>query len=436
MIFLTIGNSYCQLTGLSDSQFRRVRELLSYQEKIYGVSGHRSLTRHLMSKRGEFPSGLLSIVQAQLSGYPGYYDIIDLRMRPQPHHGLFTLSLSHQPYPEQIEAVEAAMRLGRASISMPTGSGKSVAMALLIQASQVRTLVVVPNLSLKEQLKASFTTWFGSQGMQNITIENVDSPALKTANDYNMLIIDEAHHVASRTYHTLNRKAWGSIYHRYFFSATHFRSQDHELLLMQSISGNVAYTLSYQTAVARGMIVPLEAYYVEVPTQAYDGPESWAAVYSALVVNNEARNQIIVNMIESLKGDGVPTLTLVKEIKHGEALSARTGIGFANGQDGSSRMRILEFILGETVSLVGTVGVVGEGQDTKPAEYVLMAGGGKAKTQFMQNCGRALRTSPGKESGKIIIFLDKSHRWLRQHFNAQRKILLDEYNVKVIRLDI
>ena len=338
-----------------------------------------------------------------------------------------------QPYPEQLEAVKVAAAKGQGAICMPTGFGKSICMALLIQELQVRTLVVVPNLTLKVQLTESFRKLFGS--LDNITVENIDSGKLLAAKDYDCLIIDEAHHAAATTYRRLNMKAWGGIFYRFFFTATPYRARDEEQILMESITGPVIYRVSYEQALSRGAIVPVEAYYIDLPvTQMKGNPNSWPAVYSELVVNNVVRNSIICNLISSLGSSS--TLTLVKEIRHGEILAEITGQPFANGAADNCRQLILEFILGENTSLIGTTGVIGEGLDLKPCEYVLLAAGGKSKTQMMQQIGRCLRLYPGKETGKVILFRDTSNKYLLNHFKAQVKSLRDEYGVAPLKLEV
>ncbi len=198
--------------------------------------------------------------------------------------------------------------------------------------------------------------------------------------------------------------------------------------------GQVIYIVPYQAAVDKGYIVPVEAYYFELPlTEMIGNPRSWPAVYSELVVNNERRNSIIAALINRVEA---PTLTLVKEIRHGEILSEMTGKPFANGQDGNTRIRLLEFNLGETKSLIGTTGVLGEGTDSKPAEWIILGAGGRSKNQFLQNCGRGVRTYSGKESCKVILFKDASNPWLLKHFKACVKHLKDEYGVKPLRLEI
>lgn len=338
-----------------------------------------------------------------------------------------------EPYKDQQDAVLAAVKHGRGTISMPTGTGKSVTMALLVNALQVRTLIIVPTLALKNQLRESFTAFFGS--LNNITIENIDSGKLNTASDYDCLIIDEAHHVAASTYRKLNKRAWGKIYYRFFFTATPFRSKSNEQMLLESVAGQVIYELTYHQSVDAGYIVPVEAYYVDVPPSVTHA-NTWAGVYSTLVVQNEARNKIIAQLLATLNTCETPTLCLVKEIKHGENLQALKGIHFANGLNQDTQLYIQAFNRQKINCLIGTTGILGEGVDTKPAEFIILAALGKSKNAFMQQVGRGLRRFKDKASCKVILFKDFSHKWTLAHFKAQVKILKDEYGVIPVKLDL
>jgi superfamily II DNA or RNA helicase len=288
----------------------------------------------------------------------------------------------------------------------------------------------VPNTTLKRQLTDSFLQYFGS--LNNITIENIDSPKLKNAKDYDCLIIDECHHSAAKTYRSLNKHSWNKIYYRFAFTATPFRSREEEQLLYESVAGQVIYQVSYHTAVKQGYICPVEAYYYEIPKTKIQS-NSWPQVYSTLVVNNSVRNRIISELLSSLNHNKVSTLCLVKEIKHGETLSEYCKLQFANGINEDSKDIIHFFNQGK---LTATNGVVGEGVDTKPAEFIVIAGLGKSKNQFLQQVGRGLRKYPGKESCKVIIFYDPSHKWTKEHYKAQCKYLLDEYNIIPVKLDL
>lgn len=434
MIKLILGNSYSQVTGVTLDQLKKLRAVCSYKPdpKAAYFSGSHNAVRHLMDKKGMFPSGLLSYVETILKGIPFYLE--DRRTRPQPQGKPLTLSLPHTPYELQTKAVEACMRVDRGTVSACTGFGKSVMIAMLIARLQLRCLVIVPNLGLKTQLKESLKEWFGdTKGM--ITVENIDSPKLSKLTDFDVLIIDEAHHSAAKTYRALNKKAWGKIYYRFNFTATPFRSRDEENILMETITSKVIYEITYKDALKVGAVVPVEAFYFELPkvtTDAY----TWKEVYSELIVKNLRRNTLIQELLLSLHRGGRPTLCLVKEIAHGETLTYGGAFVFANGQDEESGAMIQRFNDRKANVLIGTTGVLGEGVDSKPCEYVIIAGLGKSKPQFMQCVGRALRRYPGKETAKVIIFLDKTHKWTKSHFDTQRKILLEEYGAAVVRLEL
>jgi superfamily II DNA or RNA helicase len=432
-IRLTIGNSFCQISGLSKDQEKTVRMALSYVDMGSHFGGFGPQRKYLIDKKGMFASGLLPYVRKALPGV--FIAIEDSRWVPQPGN-LFKLRLgSLSPYKAQLEAVDAAVKKPRGCLSMVTGSGKSVTMALLVERLQLKTLIIVPNLGLKEQLRATFQELFGS--LKNVTIENIDSPNLKSCTDFECLIIDEAHHSAAKTYRNLNKTAWKGIYHRYFFTGTPFRSKDSEQLLYESIAGQVIYTLTYQDAVKAGMIVPIEAYYYDVPKKSTEAT-TWAGVYKALVVDNEPRNALIGSFLYRLQAQNISTLCLVKEIAHGELLqdaSRRgfTSIPFANGQDDGCAEFIRHFNDGGK-ALIATTGVAGEGTDTRPCEFVIVTGLGKSRPAFIQQIGRCLRRYPGKESGKVIIFRDLSHRWTKAHFKAQCDTLLEIYGVVPAKL--
>ena len=436
MVELEINNSLSQVRGLTSTPFTKLRKILSYntdRSAAFFAGGRYPSVRYVIDNKGNFNTGFLSIVTKFLAEQKIPYKPTDNRKLPTEHvdHGVDFKDLI--PHNFQLDAMEFIAKEHRGIVSAPTGSGKSVVIALIVARLRVRTLIVVPSLQIKEQLITVLKSFMSD--MSNITVENIDSGKLKTAKDYHCLIIDEAHHVAAKTYQRLNKSAWGNIYYRAFLTATPFRNQTEETLLFEGIAGKNLYRLSYNTAVQNKYIVPLEAYYIDVPKTSTDA-YTWAEVYSTLVISNTMRNTAVCVLILRLQALGKATLCLVKEIRHGELLSKETGIPFANGQDDTTRQYIDRFNKGEIPVLIGTEGIIGEGVDTKPCEYVVIAGLGKAKSAFMQKCGRGLRVYPGKESCKIFLFRDNSHKFLLRHYREQVKVLKEEYNVIPTRLEI
>lgn len=422
MITLTIDNSYSNISGLSPEQEKELRNALSYvvggKSAYYNRFGARR--KSLIDKHGNFPTGLIPRLP--------YLPIEEVRRTVAPKRAAHPCGAF--AYDWQRTALEITKAWDRGIITAPTGTGKSMLIQMICDHFGLKTLVVVPTLEIKKQLQEGALF-----GLDNVVVENIDSKALNSLTGFDVLIIDEAHHVAAKTYQRLNRTAWKGIYYRYFLTATPFRNDDEEQLLFESIAGQVIYQLTYKEAVSKKYIVPIEAYYIDLPKQETDA-FTYKQVYNELVVNHEHRNNVIAALLLRLNAVKASTLCLVREVFHGAILCQLTGIPFVSGKEEVSRDYIKPFNSGDIKALIGTTGILGEGVDTKPCEYVIIAGLGKAKSQFMQQVGRAVRKYPGKESAKIILIRDRSHKFTLRHYNAQVKILKEEYGVKPMKLEI
>lgn len=444
MIKLKLGNSFSRIEGLTAPQFKALREKLSYSldPKAQYFGGGYNTKRYLISARGDYPSGLQYLVddfiEEALSGDSKLIGVTDTRIRPigDPSPATYMIPGSYPtPRAAQLEAVKSALKHSRGIISAVTGSGKSLIIGLLIDALKLKTLVVVPNLELRRQLTESLRRWFGSNYNSLITVENIDALDPKRPSDAQVLIVDELHHVAAKSYRILNQKSWTGIYHRFGLTATPFRTSDNERLLFESFLSKVIYNIDYHSAVESNTIVPVIACYIELPKVPVKGT-TYAAVYNELVVNRPDRNKAIATLLGSLHSQGASTLCLVKEVAHGRILSDLSGVAFIHGQD-PERTSLIEWFNSKSLhTLIGTTGILGEGVDSRPCEFVVIAGLGKAKGQFMQQVGRGIRTYPGKESCKVILIKDPSHKWTLDHFKEQCRTLKETYGVVPIKLDI
>lgn len=429
MIQVILNNSFSRIIGLTPVQQKDLTKVLSYLiGDNFSQFGPRR--KSLLSKKCEFPTGLVSRVAKWFRQHKLPYNVVD--------HRRYIKNANKNKYigPALREAQEKAADHADASmigtLSLPTGSGKSLVIAKIIADSGLKTLVVVPNVEIREQLTQVLKSVLTKPDL--VTVLNIDSKALLTAKGFECLIIDEAHHVAAKTYQNLNKKAWAGISRRYFLTATPYRNNTEETLLFESIAGTCIYELTYVEAVNAGYIVPVDGYYLMSPPIENDY-YTWPEVYSNLVVNNQGRNELIAVTMLKLQKLG-PVLCLVKEVKHGKILSEMSGVPFVSGQDQDSRYLIKEFIEGRIKSLIGTYGVLAEGVDTKPAEWVIIAGLGKAKSAFQQQVGRAIRIHDEKDSAKIVLIKDVSHKFCRKHFSLQKKYLLALYGATMQELQI
>ncbi len=435
---IVYGNSYSKINGLTDIEMKSLRKELSYHVDFAAarfIPNPANRIKYCIDLKGNFATGLLPRVKRHLDKSGIKYAVDSTRIdltAPKQVFRAFKSENRATPYPDQTNALRALQMQRRGVCSMPTGTGKSQVITMLVEATKLKTLIVVPTLELKSQLTTSLSAALTS--MEGITVENIDSSALKKATDYDCLIIDECHRAAAQTYRNLNKTAWSGIRYRYSFSATPFRNDIEEQLLYEGIAGDVVFELSYSDSVKKGYIVPVEAYYYELPKSTTDG-YTYAQVYKDLVVNNGARNMLIAEMLTNLYTNNKHCLCLVREVEHGLILSEMTGIPFSNGADDDSRQWIETFKSGKLKCLIATEGLLGEGVDTKPCEYVIIAGLGKARSAFMQRVGRCVRKYGDKISGKVILFKDKSHRFVLSSFNTHVKILKTEYNTQIIKLE-
>lgn len=454
---IEIGNSVCRVLGVPPNVFAALREATSYRKKtgrrVKTKSGKmipEIRTMFLMDRRGVFPTGLLYVVEEFMAAKRVAYSVRDTRAEPELLQRRLECKRDFPPYPEQSAAAVAALQHGRGIVVGPTGVGKSAIAREIVAAFGVKSLIVVPSLELKKQLTESLRAAFGEDTVGPlkkdktpqffISVENVDSldPG-KPITGVDLLIIDEFHHSAAQTYRDLNRKAWSGIYFKIGLTATPFRANEDERLLLESVLSKVIYRITYEQAVSKGYIVPMEAYYVDLPEMELKGPATtYASVYKQLVVEREDRNLIIARMVENLREQGISTLVLTKQIDHGKRLQEMTGevVPFAEGKNEFNRELIQLFNQRKLHALIGTVGVIGEGVDTKPCEYVILAGGGKSKNQFMQNVGRGFRKFTGKESCKIIMIRDSSHKWTLTHFEECVSYLKREFGVIPVKLEL
>ncbi len=449
MIALHVHNSTSRITGVTVRQLAKLRKKLSYT--VVGHNGTEK-TKALLDKRGFFPTGLLPRLRWHLGGAGAKYDTLEYRKRPEPLRLFKEPVLAYPPYHEQVTAAMAAGNYERGIIVAPTAFGKSYIVALIAYEVQVKTLIVVPRVKLRKQLIATLQEAFGADKVgrlkdgRAIAVENIDSidPSLdvKAKYGYDCVIIDEFHHSAAKTYRDANKKAWKGVYFRFGLTATPFRGDDEENMVLEGMLSKVIYRVKYGDAVKRGRVLPVKAYYIELPNQSNpdedpaDDTRTYAQVYSQLVVKNKHRSEAAAKLATLLHDSGVSTMVLVKEVAHGREISELIGCPLATGEDADSDYILDDFVKGVLGAIVATSGIAGEGVDTKPCEWVILAGGGKSKIAFMQAVGRAMRLHGDKECCTVVLFKDPSHKFLRRHYNACVRYLREEYGVKPVKLDL
>ena len=408
--FVVQGHEYSEKyqTGEWDG-----KELLLYSTKKTGIR--------------YFPAGLLDKVRGILDAFDEEYTVdyppptepIKLKLSWKSHITL---------YPDQQEAVDAAIGAGFGTICMPTGTGKTVVAMAIMNVLKVKTVIVVHRKELVKQWAIALRETLGydpgivgsgKETWKDITIVMVQSMQRKKSipKEFDLLILDESHHTPARSAYQLAMKCNATF--RYGLSATPTRTDGAELKMFAAV-GEIIYKSKPESAIKKGRIVRPEFRFIETihPRNVFQGMPFHEA-YTLGITTNEDRNNKIVSQANMLLQEGHTVYIHVEEVAHGKWIAGHIPeAGFVCGED-KKKIRdklIDDFSEGKTKILVSTL--LGEGVNIPSITAIIMAGGKKSESGCIQKIGRALRTLPGKEKAIVVDFKDKG-AYLYDHWQER-----------------
>lgn len=172
---LLIGNIYTKVDG-TETELDIIKTATKIDVKYYakqkgakhGEWKQREV-HYFRHETSDFPTGLLPRVckAAQISGAEvSFEDVRDCPSNVRYEEINLTLPplpVSESDYSFQEIAVEDAVKMERGLMHYPTGSGKTVIMARIINRLKKSSLIIVPNLTLLNQTVEKFQEYFGDQ---------------------------------------------------------------------------------------------------------------------------------------------------------------------------------------------------------------------------------------------------------------------------------
>lgn len=474
MIKLLISNSYCQVEGLGKELEAKLKTELRYLNQNIAYSYHgnlraidrlkkqlnskvtisdsvrSALSAQLASLEGKnrglfrqlykvlftdgcFPTGLLPKFKAVLEGSGSPYEIVDLRRKPAQKQIKHVL---RESFPMLRYYQRAMSRLfvegsGRGIGVAPTGTGKTLTIARMIWELGVKVLVITPNKGITDNMIDTLTKYFGKGKVTKLSTKAKKTTEINVCNiqalikldpsmfsDLDCVIIDEFHHAAAETYQEVNSKHLQNCYYRIGMTATNFRNDGSDLAL-EAVLSEVLYEYTIAQAISDGFLIKPE---FQIEETFFEGRSSYQKEYKEGLVENDDRNGLIAQIADHHKEDSI--LILVQHVDHGERLKALIPHAtFLHGEEKDSiRQNAMDdYRKGKIRCLIGT-SVLGEGVDLPIAGVLVMAGGGKARSQVMQNVGRVLRPYEGKTSALVYDFTDSGSKYLEEHSRLRREI--------------
>ena len=311
----------------------------------------------------------------------------------------------------QHACVRAALRHDRGIIAAGTGAGKTLIGAALIAELGVSTIWVTTTRILLEQAAADLERYLGArpavfgggrQQQGELTVALVQAldrrPDLVASGRYGLLIFDEGHHAAARTYCATCLRL--DARRNYFLTAVPERETEDQVVL-DAVTGGVIASVPASDLVAQHWLCPLEIRFTPIAITGAMTELRWETVYKRFLVENDARNQQIVDDARRYADAGESVLVLVDRIAHGQLLLA-AGLDdavFVNGRLPARELaqRVADFAAGRCPVLIATASLFAEGVNIEGTSCIIYAAGLRSRTRTLQAVGRGMRLAPGKD---------------------------------------
>lgn len=318
-------------------------------------------------------------------------------------------------------------------IVLPTGSGKSLVIACIINQLQGKTIVLQPSKEILEQNHAKLLAYgyhagiysasLGKKQVDKITFATIGSVINNSHlfSDFDYIIIDECHLVNSeagmykRFIDSLDKvKVLGLTATPYRLSSNSFGSMLKFITRTRSrIFKRVLYYVQNQELFKAGYLAKLE--YFDMPgfdrtklqqnSNGSDYTDASVKKYYQLTGFDERLRKVVQRLVDSGRKNVLVFTQLVDEAR---ALSKLIyGAAFICGETPKGeRERLLADFKSGKIKVMCNVGVLTTGFDYPELETVVIGRPTMSLALYYQMVGRAIRIHPGKKSSFIVDMCD------------------------------
>ena len=368
----------------------------------------------------------------------------------------------------QLDAFAHAIKKKRALMLSPTASGKSLIIYLLAAYLSKKTLIVVPTISLVQQMAGDFKS-YGYQGEPHMitagvekdtshlltisTWQSIHKMPKKWFEQFDVVIGDEAHLFKSKSLTSIMTKLVDTPY-RFGFTGTLDGTQTHQLVL-EGLFGAVEKVTTTDELIKKGTLSEFNVKCIELQY-----PDEVKRLHSKdkyqdevdFLVRNEARNRFLRNLALSLNGNTLMLYQFVE--KHGKPLydqiesTVRNSVDkdrkvfFVSGEvDGNSREEIRHIVeQEENAIIVASFGTFSTGINIKRLHNIVFCSPSKSRIRVLQSIGRGLRTGDNKDVATLFDIADnlqwKSKKnYTLEHFAERIRMYNEEkFNYKIYKV--
>lgn len=248
-------------------------------------------------------------------------------------------------------------------------------------------------------------------------------------NDFDYMIVDEAHHAAADTYQKV--LAYFKPSFTLGLTATPERADDKSIL---DIFKNTAHKLDIQTAVEIGELVPVRC--IRIHTNIDLTKVRFNSVqYNIRDLESKIyvpeRNRLIVDTWMQYVQDK-RTVVFCASVKHAEQIAEmfrEQGIRAAavsGGMKQSERKEFQDKFVSKEIQVLCACDLLNEGWDCPETEVLFMARPTMSKVLYTQQLGRGMRLYDGKESLMVFDFVDNASQY-NTPYSLHRLFRLKDY---------
>jgi len=246
-----------------------------------------------------------------------------------------------------------------------------------------------------------------------------------------LIICDEVQHWAAETCQIISDASLSCQY-RYGFSATPYRDQGDDILI-EGCFGRTISDISASFLIKKGYLMKPIIYFNKINNMRGLRKSSYANVYKQAIIENEYRNDQIVQMANRFINSDRKILILVKHIKHGkmlEALLPDSAFIYGGTAKKKRAAHLDKMRKGDPQITIASV-IFDEGIDVRPLDTLILAGGGKSPTRALQRIGRILRPYEGKKDAIAVDFMDDC-KYMKAHSKKRLNIYKTEEEFEIV----
>jgi len=350
--------------------------------------------------------------------------------------------------PDQLRLMQAAVEDETGIVLSPTGSGKTILQLGIMSAfPNLNILLLSHTIGITSQTVEELGK-FGFKDVQQIggghqyqgkfgrivvsTIQSfhkIDPDDCSTY--FDIVIVDEAHRVSSlkNTYAEVLHTLMAPI--RLGFTAT-LPTGEVEQMSLEALLGPVIGEVTIQEAANLEILAVPKVKLLKAPfSQRVKDTRKYADVYQIGVVENSARNNLIVRTVLEHSECGDISLIFVNRIEHGINLQEEfaylgTQVPFIRGDmKPQERQNIRHSLIEKRRKIAIATTAWREGINIPSLDVIFNAGGGKDELGVLQLIGRGLRRTKDKERVLIYDIFDESNNFLISHFGRRITLYME-----------